>query len=112
MMVVNIEKVLVVLRSGSVIVYIIVGVINFVIVGEVLLFWKFGMINMVFVIEDGLMVGVMVNVIMMVIEVKIYILLRFGYNVMGMMSDGIGVFVFEGEKEWVGMVMEFGINIG
>lgn len=111
-MVVNIEKVLVVLRSGSVIVYIIVGVINFVIVGEVLLFWKFGMINMVFVIEDGLMVGVMVNVIMMVIEVKIYILLRFGYNVMGMMSDGIGVFVFEGEKEWVGMVMEFGINIG
>lgn len=108
----NIEKVLAVSRSGSVTAYVTAGVTNPAIAGEVPPPWKPGTINIAVVIEDGLTVGAMANAIMTATEAKTYTLLKLGYNATGTTSDGIGVFAFEGDKEWAGTATELGINIG
>jgi adenosylcobinamide hydrolase len=108
----NIEKVLVVSRSGSVTAYVTAGVTNPAIAGEVPSPWKPGTINIAVVIEDGLTVGGMANAIMTATEAKTYTLLRLGYNATGTTSDGIGVFAFKGDREWAGTATELGISIG
>ncbi|NJF25666.1 adenosylcobinamide amidohydrolase [Thermococcus sp. Bubb.Bath] len=108
----NVEKVLAVSRSGSVTAYVTAGITNPAIAGEVPPPWSPGTINIAVVIEDGLTVGAMANAIMTATEAKTYTLLRLGYNATGTTSDGIGVFAFEGEREWAGTATELGINIG
>ncbi|AMQ19496.1 adenosylcobinamide amidohydrolase [Thermococcus peptonophilus] len=108
----EIGEVLAISRSGSVTAYVTAGVTNPAIAGEVPPPWKPGTINIVLVIEEGLTVGAMANAIMTATEAKTYTLLRLGYNATGTTSDGIGVFAFEGDKEWAGTATELGINIG
>nr|WP_232473524.1 adenosylcobinamide amidohydrolase [Thermococcus profundus] len=108
----DVEKVLAVSRSGNVTAYITAGITNPAIAGEVPPPWKPGTINIAVVIEDGLTIGAMANAIMTATEAKTYTLLKLGYNATGTTSDGIGVFAFEGEKEWAGTATELGIDIG
>ncbi|MDV3104510.1 adenosylcobinamide amidohydrolase [Thermococcus waiotapuensis] len=105
-------RVLATAKSGSVTAYVTAGITNPAIAGEVPPPWKPGTINIAPVIEEGLTVGAMANAIMTATEAKTYTLLRLGYNATGTASDGIGVFAFEGEKEWAGTATELGINIG
>ncbi len=108
----DVGKVLSIARSGSVTTYVTAGITNPAIAGEVPPPWKPGTINLALVIEEGLTVGAMVNAIMTATEAKTYTLLKLGYNATGTTSDGIGVFAFEGEKEWAGTATELGLNIG
>jgi len=108
----NVEKVLSVSSGGSVTAYVTAGITNPAIAGEEPPPWEPGTINIALVIEEGLTVGAMANAIMTATEAKTYTLLRLGYNATGTTSDGIGVFAFEGEKEWAGTATELGINIG
>ncbi|ASJ00587.1 adenosylcobinamide amidohydrolase [Thermococcus gorgonarius] len=108
----DIGKILSTAKSGSVTAYVTAGITNPAIAGEVPPPWRPGTINIVLVIEEGLTVGAMANAIMTATEAKTYTLLRLGYNATGTTSDGIGVFAFEGEKEWAGTATELGINIG
>ncbi|ASJ07656.1 adenosylcobinamide amidohydrolase [Thermococcus pacificus] len=99
-------------KSGSVSAYITAGITNPAIAGEVPPPWRPGTINIALVIDEGLTVGAMANAIMTATEAKTYTLLRLGYKATGTTSDGIGIFAFEGEKEWAGTATELGINIG
>ena len=108
----DVGKVLSIARSGSVTAYVTAGITNPAIAGEVPPPWKPGTINIALVIEEGLTVGAMANAIMTATEAKTYTLLKLGYNATGTTSDGIGVFAFDGEKEWAGTATELGINIG
>ena len=108
----EVDKVLSIARSGSVTAYVTAGITNPAIAGEVPPPWKQGTINIALVIEEGLTVGAMANAIMTATEAKTYTLLRLGYNATGTTSDGIGIFAFEGEKEWAGTATEIGLNIG
>jgi adenosylcobinamide hydrolase len=108
----NVEKVLAVSRSGSATAYVTAGVTNPAIAGEVPPPWSPGTINIAIVVDDGLMVGAMANAIMTATEAKTYTLLKLGYNATGTTSDGIGIFAFEGDKEWAGTATELGISIG
>ncbi|NJE00834.1 adenosylcobinamide amidohydrolase [Thermococcus sp. JdF3] len=108
----DVAKVLSVVKSGSVTAYITAGITNPAIAGDVPPPWEPGTINIALVINEGLTVGAMTNAIMTATEAKSYTLLRLGYNATGTTSDGIGVFAFEGEKEWAGTATELGMNIG
>lgn len=108
----DVEKVISIARSGSVTAYVTAGITNPAIAGEVPPPWKPGTINIALVIEEGLTVGAMANAVMTATEAKTYTLLKLGYNTTGTTSDGIGVFAFEGEKEWAGTATELGLNIG
>ena len=108
----DVRKVLSIAQSGSVTAYVTAGVTNPAIAGEAPPPWKPGTINIALVISEGLTVGAMANAIMTATEAKTYTLLRLGYNATGTTSDGIGVFAFEGNKEWAGTATELGINIG
>jgi len=108
----DIDKVLAISRSGSVIAYVTAGITNPAIAGEEPPPWEPGTINIALIIEEGLTVGAMANAIMTATEAKTYTLLRLGYNATGTTSDGIGVFAFEGEKEWAGTATKLGLNIG
>ncbi|NJE03016.1 adenosylcobinamide amidohydrolase [Thermococcus sp. MV11] len=108
----DVAKVLAVARSGSVTAYITAGITNPAIAGDVPPPWEPGTINIALVINEGLTVGAMTNAIMTATEAKTYTLLSLGYNATGTTSDGIGVFAFEGEKEWAGTATELGISIG
>jgi len=108
----DIDKVLSVSRSGSVIAYVTAGITNPAIAGEEPPPWEPGTINIALIIEEGLTVGAMANAIMTATEAKTYTLLSLGYNATGTTSDGIGVFAFEGEKEWAGTATKLGISIG
>jgi len=108
----DIEKVLATAKSGSVTAYVTAGITNPAIAGDEPPPWKPGTINIALVIEEGLTVGAMANAIMTATEAKTYTLLRLGYKATGTTSDGIGIFAFEGEKEWAGTATELGISIG
>ena len=108
----DIGKVLSIAKSGSVTAYVTAGITNPAIAGEVPPPWKPGTINIALVINDGLTVGAMANAIMTATEAKTYTLLKLDYKATGTTSDGIGVFAFEGNKEWAGTATELGINIG
>ena len=108
----DIGKVLSIAKSGSVTAYVTAGITNPAIAGEVPPPWKPGTINIALVIEEGLTVGAMANAIMTATEAKTYTLLKLDYKATGTTSDGIGVFAFEGNKEWAGTATELGINIG
>ncbi|ASJ10674.1 adenosylcobinamide amidohydrolase [Thermococcus sp. P6] len=108
----KVREILSTARSGSVTAYVTAGITNPAIAGEEPPPWKPGTINMAIVIEDGLTVGAMANAIMTATEAKTYTLLKLGYNATGTTSDGIGVFSFEGEKEWAGTATPLGVNIG
>lgn len=108
----NIPEVLTRVRSGRVIAYVTAGITNPAIAGERAPPWEPGTINIAIIVEDGLTVGALANAIMTATEAKTYTLLRLGYNATGTTSDGIGVFAFEGEKEWAGTATELGLNIG
>ncbi|AEK72200.1 adenosylcobinamide amidohydrolase [Thermococcus sp. 4557] len=108
----EVGKVLSVARSGSVTAYVTAGITNPAIAGDVPPPWKPGTINIALVIREGLTVGAMANAIMTATEAKTYTLLSLGYNATGTTSDGIGVFAFEGEKEWAGTATELGMGIG
>ncbi|WP_297520456.1 adenosylcobinamide amidohydrolase [Thermococcus sp.] len=108
----DIGKVLSIAKSGSVTAYVTAGITNPAIAGEVPLPWKPGTINIALLINDGLTVGAMTNAVMTATEAKTYTLLKLGYNATGTTSDGIGIFAFEGEKEWAGTATEIGLNIG
>ena len=108
----DIGKVLAVSKSESVTAYVTAGITNPAVAGEEPSPWEPGTINIALVIEEGLTVGAMANAIMTATEAKTYTLLRLGYNATGTTSDGIGVFSFEGEKEWAGTATKLGISIG
>ena len=108
----EIGKVLSIAKSGEVTAYVTAGITNPAIAGEVPPPWKPGTINIALLINDGLTVGAMVNAIMTATEAKTYTLLKLGYNATGTTSDGIGIFAFEGNKEWAGTATKLGINIG
>jgi len=108
----DVDRVLSVAKSGSVRAYVTAGITNPAIAGEVPPPWEPGTINIALIIEDGLTIGAMANAIMTATEAKTYTLLKLGYNATGTTSDGIGVFAFEGKKEWAGTATELGINIG
>ncbi len=108
----NVKKVLAVSKSGSVRAYVTAGITNPAIAGEVPPPWQPGTINIALVVREGLTVGALVNAIMTATEAKTYTLMGLGYNATGTTSDGIGVFAFEGEKEWAGTATEVGLNIG
>ncbi|WP_297500102.1 adenosylcobinamide amidohydrolase [Thermococcus sp.] len=108
----DIEKVLSIAKSGNVTAYVTAGITNPAIAGEEPPPWKPGTINIALVIEEGLTVGAMANAIMTATEAKTYTLLKLGYNATGTTSDGIGIFAFEGNKEWAGTATELGLNIG
>jgi len=107
----DVAKVLSVARSGSVTAYITAGITNPAIAGDVPPPWKPGTINIALVINEGLTVGAMTNAIMTATEAKTYTLLSLGYNATGTTSDGIGVFAFDGEKEWAGTATELEIRM-
>ena len=108
----DVKKVLATAKSGSVAAYITAGITNPAIAGEVPPPWEPGTINIALVISEGLTLGAMANAIMTATEAKTYTLLKLGYNATGTTSDGIGVFAFEGKKEWAGTATELGMNIG
>ena len=108
----NVKKVLAVSKSGSVRAYVTAGITNPAIAGEVPPPWEPGTINIALVVREGLTVGALVNAIITATEAKTYTLMGLGYNATGTTSDGIGVFAFEGEKEWAGTATELGLNIG
>ncbi len=108
----EVDKVLSIAKSREVMAYVTAGITNPAIAGEVPPPWKPGTINIVLVIEEGLTVGAMVNAVMTATEAKTYTLLEISYNATGTTSDGIGIFAFEGEKEWAGTATEIGLNIG
>ena len=97
----NVEKVLSVSSRGKVTAYVTAGITNPAIASDKPPPWKPRTINIALLIEDGLTVGAMANAIMRASEAKTYTLLRLGYNVTGMTSDGIGFLPSkENRSEW------------
>lgn len=106
----SIRKTLSYAREGCVEVFVTVGLKNKAIVGE-RADNRFGTVNIVVLIEEGVTLGCLVNAIMTATEAKTYTLLKL-VKATGTTSDSIGVFGFEGETEWAGTATRLGFCIG
>ncbi len=96
-------------KVGDVEVFVTTGLENKTVIGEGE--FRFGTINLIVLIYEGVTIGCLVNAIMTAVEAKTYTLLKL-VKATGTTSDGIGVFAYEGDLEWAGTSTELGISIG
>lgn len=108
----NISKILSSVKIGHVESYVTAGITNPAIAGDDVPRFLDRTINIAIIIKDGLTFGALANAIMTATEAKTYTLLKLGYKATGTTSDGIGVFAYEGNKEWAGTATDVGIKIG